>query len=190
MSEYLIQDSTLSNIADAIRAKGGYSEAFTPAQMISAINGIETSAALSDITILSNGVYNPGTGYDGFGQVTVSVDASVSLSDITISDNGIYNPAAGYDGFGQVTVNVQGGSAVDGVPWGVIDNTISSINDLNGEVAFIPEGKFMLDQNLVSVTFASASYIGSSAFYACAYLHQAATDSLSPSAQKLTGTAM
>lgn len=43
MSEYLIQDTTLDAIADAINAKTGGSSAMTPAQMVTAIGNISTS---------------------------------------------------------------------------------------------------------------------------------------------------
>jgi len=40
MAEYLIQDSTLTDIADAIRAKTGGSSAMTPAEMVTEIAAI------------------------------------------------------------------------------------------------------------------------------------------------------
>lgn len=43
MSEYLIQDATLTNIADAIRTKTGGTATLTPSQMASAILSISTS---------------------------------------------------------------------------------------------------------------------------------------------------
>lgn len=42
MAEYLIQDATLTGIADAIRAKTGGSAAMTPAQMATEIGSIRT----------------------------------------------------------------------------------------------------------------------------------------------------
>lgn len=42
--KYIINSSTLTGIADAIREKTGSSDAFTPSQMISAINNISTGA--------------------------------------------------------------------------------------------------------------------------------------------------
>ena len=42
MAEYIIQDSTLTGIADAIRAKTGGSAAMTPAQMATEIGSIRT----------------------------------------------------------------------------------------------------------------------------------------------------
>jgi hypothetical protein len=45
MAEYLIQDTTLDSIADAINAKTGGSSAMTPAEMVTAIGGIQTGGA-------------------------------------------------------------------------------------------------------------------------------------------------
>jgi hypothetical protein len=42
MSEYLIQQSTMTGIADAIRAKAGITGTMTPAKMVEAINSIKT----------------------------------------------------------------------------------------------------------------------------------------------------
>lgn len=42
MAEYLIQDTTLDAIADAINAKTGGSSAMTPAEMVTAIGSIQT----------------------------------------------------------------------------------------------------------------------------------------------------
>ena len=48
MSEYLIQDTTLSAIADAIRAKTGTAERLTPEQMIAAITNIQSGGGGDD----------------------------------------------------------------------------------------------------------------------------------------------
>lgn len=45
MAEYLIQDTTLDAIADAINAKTGGSSAMTPAQMVTEIGSIQTGGA-------------------------------------------------------------------------------------------------------------------------------------------------
>lgn len=47
MAEYLIKDSSLTGIADAIRAKTGGTEAITIDQMISAITSLSASAAIT-----------------------------------------------------------------------------------------------------------------------------------------------
>lgn len=49
MADYIIQDTTLTAIADAIREKIGETAALTPATMATAIAGIETGGASSDI---------------------------------------------------------------------------------------------------------------------------------------------
>lgn len=46
MAEYLIQDTTLDAIADAINAKTGGSSAMTPAQMVTAIGTISGGGAV------------------------------------------------------------------------------------------------------------------------------------------------
>ena len=47
MSNYLIQDTTLDAIADAINAKTGGSSAMTPAQMVTAIGSISGGGGMS-----------------------------------------------------------------------------------------------------------------------------------------------
>ena len=42
MADYLIKDTTLTNIADAIRAKKSSTDTYTPAEMATAISSIET----------------------------------------------------------------------------------------------------------------------------------------------------
>ena len=42
MADYLIKDTTLTNIADAIRAKKSSTNTYTPAEMATAISSIET----------------------------------------------------------------------------------------------------------------------------------------------------
>ena len=42
MADYLIKDTTLTNIADAIRAKKSPTDTYTPAEMATAISSIET----------------------------------------------------------------------------------------------------------------------------------------------------
>lgn len=52
MAEYLIQGETLDDIADAINAKTGGSSAMTPAEMVTAIEGIETGGGEKTLTKL------------------------------------------------------------------------------------------------------------------------------------------
>lgn len=59
MADYIIQDSTLTDIADAIRAKTGKSAAMTPAEMVTEIESISDGGALpswmhiAEVTVVS-----------------------------------------------------------------------------------------------------------------------------------------
>ena len=50
MADYLIKDTTLTNIADAIRAKKSSTETYTPAEMATAISSIETGGGGGELT--------------------------------------------------------------------------------------------------------------------------------------------
>lgn len=47
MSEYLIQEKSLTDIADAIREKAGSADVMTPAEMVEAILGIQAGGTIS-----------------------------------------------------------------------------------------------------------------------------------------------
>lgn len=62
---------------------------------------------LENLSVSSNGVYEPQTGVDGFDKVTVNVPIPEPvLDDITINENGHYTPPAGTDGYDDITVYV------------------------------------------------------------------------------------
>lgn len=74
MSEYLIQDSTLTDIADAIRAKTGGSSAMTPDEMVTAIGSISGGGGTDDwedhsggniMALIGHGTEYIDTGYLG-----------------------------------------------------------------------------------------------------------------------------
>ena len=54
MADYLIQESTLDAIADAINAKTGGSSAMTPAQMVTAIGNISGGDEPEEITLVNS----------------------------------------------------------------------------------------------------------------------------------------
>lgn len=60
---------------------------------------------LENLSVSSNGVYEPRTGVDGFNKVTVSVPEP-ELETLNVTQNGTYTPGSGVDGFDEVNVNV------------------------------------------------------------------------------------
>lgn len=85
MSKYVIDDTTLSGIADAIRAKTGKTDSMTPEQMPAEISGITggKEEQVKTVTITENG------------SVTVMPDEGKALSSV------------------EITVAVEGGSSAD-----------------------------------------------------------------------------
>lgn len=75
MAKVRVTESSLENIADAIRAKLGVATEYKPGEMAAAIASIPTggSAVLEHLSVTQNGTYTPGAGVDGFDQVTVNV---------------------------------------------------------------------------------------------------------------------
>jgi hypothetical protein len=84
MSLVSVTESSLENIAAAIRNKTGSEDTYTPGQMEGAINGIHTAdeVVLVQKSITANGTYNPaGDSADGYSGVSVDVANSYTLAD-------------------------------------------------------------------------------------------------------------
>lgn len=105
MSTYLIQDSTLTGIANAIRAKTGGSAAMTPAQMATEIGSISggSSITVEPLTVTQNGTTTAPSG-KAYSPVTVNVPQPSGRKVINISQNGTtYENIADYS---SVKINV------------------------------------------------------------------------------------
>lgn len=125
MSNVLVNDASLTAIANAIRSKLSTSDTYKPGQMASAIQSIPTggSAVLGTKSITANGTYNASSdGYDGYSQVVANVPNTYTSSDEgkvvsngyliaqfadTVTTNGIWDTTF----INSLTVNVSGGGS-------------------------------------------------------------------------------
>lgn len=122
MSQVLVTESYISDIASAIRSKNGQSASYHPSQMAAAINSIVSAGDLSVISksINTNGTYNPASdNADAFSGVVVDVPNTYSASDegkvvisgtletqgnLSVSSNGSYDTTL----FSKVSVSIPG----------------------------------------------------------------------------------
>ena len=75
MSKVLVNESSLTGIADAIRGKNGSTTTYKPSEMAAAITAISGSGEpiIEALDITSNGTYTAPDGIDGYSPVTVNV---------------------------------------------------------------------------------------------------------------------
>ncbi len=103
MSRALITESYLTDIANAIRAKNGSSDTYTPPQMEAAIQAIPTGITpTGTVQITQNGTHDV-TQY-----ASANVNVQPNLQSKTATQNGTVTPDQGYDGLSSVVVNVSG----------------------------------------------------------------------------------
>lgn len=76
MSEVIVTESSLSDIADAIRAKNGTQNTYKPGQMAAAITALPT-ATIEPLSVTENGTYTAQSG--GYSPVVVNVSGGGSL---------------------------------------------------------------------------------------------------------------
>ena len=142
MSKALITEDYLTNIADAIRAKNGSSDTYTPAQMAGAIENIPQGTDVEALSVNSNGTYTAPAG-KAYSPVMVNVPGVADIEPLSVTANGTYTaesgkaynpvtvnvtpsliswryitngtktPPAGYDGFSSVTIDVPAAKTVD-----------------------------------------------------------------------------
>lgn len=76
MAVVLINESTLTDIADAIRTKNGQETLYKPSDMpdaIEAISGGGITPVINSLSVTENGTYTAPSGVDGYSPITVNV---------------------------------------------------------------------------------------------------------------------
>lgn len=107
MSKALITEGYLTDIANAIRAKLGVQDTYTPPLMAAAIESIPTGITPTGTKqITQNGTHDV-TEY-----ASANVNVQPNLQSKTVTENGTVTPDQGYDGLSEVVVNVSGGGPV------------------------------------------------------------------------------
>ena len=78
MSKVLVNESSLTGIADAIRGKNGSTDTYKPSEMAAAITAISGGGepVIEALSITANGTYTAPDGVDGYSPVTVNVPQS------------------------------------------------------------------------------------------------------------------
>lgn len=104
MAKVLVNESSLTGIADAIRSKNGSTDTYKPSQMAAAITAISGAAepVIEALEVTSNGTYTAPDGVDGYSPVTVNVpqDGGPPESAFVISGDCNYRFAnGGWDWF-------------------------------------------------------------------------------------------
>ena len=104
MAKVLVNESSLTGIADAIRAKNGSTDTYKPSEMAAAITAISGAAepVIEALEVTSNGTYTASNGVDGYSPITVNVpqDGSPPESAFVLTGNCSYKFAnGGWDWF-------------------------------------------------------------------------------------------
>lgn len=174
MAEYLVKDTSLTAVADAIRAKTGNSDSLKfPDDFVSEIVGItqsEVELTLQTKTVIpttSSQEVTADSGYDGLSMVTVTGDSNL-VSDNIKSGISIFGVDGSYESDG-------GSNNID--LKGLVEKTITTI-ELPSDLTSIGEYAFYKCTQLANISIPSGvTSIGHQAFYRCLKLELASLPS-------------
>lgn len=112
MADYLVTDTELNSVADAINVKiSGSAQLVFPTGFVNAINGIAAQKTETALTATNNGTYTPPSG-SVYSSVTVNVPQT-TVTALSVTENGTYTAPSG-TAYSPVTVSVAGGGQPGG----------------------------------------------------------------------------
>ena len=177
MADYLIKDTTLTNIADAIRAKKSSTDTYTPAEMATAISSIETGGGGGELTEEDLTFTNDLSYFNYYGRMSKIIKKYGSK----MKFNGINNLYKAFQGndplnsdFSNWTIDLykckleecfRSHSSITGFPklQGTVTNLDSLFRD-NGDIELISDDLFSTDTEFIFNDYGQ-SYDG--IFYGC-----------------------
>lgn len=155
MTDYVVRDTQLTSIADAIRAKGSTSAPISfPDGFVSAVQAFPDTMTLDSLSVTENGVYTPSSGH-AYSEVTVDVSGSGGGTDA--EDGIITRTISGNYTNERVT---QVGSYAFYMCSGLTTVSFPACTTISTQA-------FYACSSLNTVNFPTCTTIGNSAFHAC-----------------------